>query len=92
VNGASGAQGPVGATGATGLQGVAGSVGPIGPIGMTGPQGVAGLNVPAGTIIWIESGAAAPSGYTLVGMSTQRVSRPGQKHPRDIDFDLYRKN
>jgi hypothetical protein len=63
-------------------------VGPIGPIGLTGPQGVAGLNVPAGTIIGLASGTPAPAGYTFLGWSVQAIAGPAQKF---IKIDVYQK-
>jgi hypothetical protein len=92
--GATGALGPIGpmvAIGATGPQGFAG-VGSVGPIGPTGPQGVAGLNVPAGTIIWLALGTPAPAGYTLIGTTTQSIHEPGQKKASNISFDVYQKD
>jgi N-acetylneuraminic acid mutarotase len=90
--GATGATGLTGPAGPAGPQGVAGSAGPIGPAGPPGPQGVAGLNVPAGTIIWLAAGTPAPANYTLIGTTTQSIQVPGQKKVSNITFDVYRKD
>jgi hypothetical protein len=66
--------------------------GPVGPTGLTGAQGIAGLNVPAGTIIWLASGTPAPAGYDLLGTTTQAILRAGQRQPQHTLFDVYRKN
>ena len=56
---------------------------------MTGAQGVAGLNVPAGTIIWLVSGTRRRTGITCSARPRSRSSVRDRK-ARNVLFDVYR--
>jgi hypothetical protein len=94
ADGAPGPQGPPGPQGVAGPQGPAGPQGvpgPQGPAGPQGPQGLPGPDFPAGSILTLEHGAAAPSGFTLVGTTVVLVRKPNET-VKTLTLDVYRKN
>ena len=62
--------GPTGATGATGPQG---SVGATGATGSAGTNGVDGAGLITGAYLYLPSTKPAPSGFTKIGTTTQKI-------------------
>ena len=77
-----------GATGAKGDQGISGT---NGMQGMQGIRGLTGVGLMRGAFIFLESGTAAPAGFTLVGtrdMSYKNLNR----REKTLVLDIYQKN
>jgi hypothetical protein len=93
--GATGAQGPIGPQGPKGDKGDKGDKGEKGDQGVQGPQGLQGpagsSDLPAGTMILLPQGSAAPSGWSYIGSFQQTLSR-GAGPAVKVTLDMYRKN
>lgn len=77
--------------GGSAAPGPAGQAGPAGPSGPPGPAGSDAL-APAGTIILLEEGTAAPAGYSLIGSTQINVRPTSGNGVRPTTFLIYRKN
>jgi hypothetical protein len=88
AQGPQGEQGPQGPEGPQGARGPEGAPGPEGPQGPQGPSGSSDL--PAGTMIMLPQGTAAPTGWSYVGSFQQTLSRGSGPAVR-VMLDLYRK-
>ena len=83
------ASGPAGPAGPQGPPGAAGVQGPSGPIGPQGLPGTSGL--PAGTVLHVVAGSAAPAGFTKIGSSAETITTVMGKL-QVLKLDVYRKN
>jgi hypothetical protein len=89
--GVAGAPGERGPQGPAGPQGETGAQGPVGPMGPQGPQGPIGSSdLPAGTMILLPQGVAAPGGWIYVGSFQQTLSRGSGPAVR-VMLDMHRK-
>ena len=95
--GATGPQGPIGLIGPQGPQGIQGAQGPKGDQGnqgVQGPQGgqgpIGSSDLPAGTMIMVPQGAAAPAGWIYIGTFQQTLSK-GPGPAVKVTLDMYRK-
>jgi len=89
--GPSGLQGPQGSAGAQGIAGATGSQGP------TGPTGATGNDFASGSVLFLQQGVTAPSGFTYMGTTSLDLTfaRPsGHSSPNNQaeTFNFYQKN
>ncbi|MBP8273091.1 MAG: hypothetical protein KAY59_01595 [Acidobacteria bacterium] len=89
VAGAKGDKGDPGITGATGAKGDKGDPGPVGP---AGPSGSSTAALPRGALLMLQSGSAAPAGFTFIGQTTQVLHIGHDGDGRDHDNDRERRN
>ena len=86
--GPAGPQGPQGEPGPAGPRGPQGPAGPQGVPGLPGPQGPQGVGFTRGAVLFLQSGATAPTGFTKVGsMRLPMMDQDGK--PSALNVELY---
>lgn len=86
-----GDKGDKGDAGAPGPQGLKGDTGAPGPVGPQGPQGPAGVGLVKGSVLLMQQGQTAPSGFTKNGTTQVQYKDLSGKN-QVVTLDVYTKN
>ena len=89
--GPTGSTGPAGATGLSGPQGPQGPTGATGATGAIGPQGPVGIGLVSGAYLYLPSGTAPPTGFTMIGR-TQVTYKDLSGKNQSSTADVYQRN